>query len=175
MRTVRAPFIRQNHRMSLTLHSAALSSALLRFQKTALQSTLLRMSASDLDLDLWAFVEYEFLARRQWAGRGGGRRSLEMALSVLDLPAIYGLLTNSMSGDERVRKPAETALSQSENRPGFCSCLMVLSPLQLFCFLIYFFSTAACYGYCFVFPFLVLLSMMIIYNGVRRKWLCPRI
>ncbi|KAK4745927.1 hypothetical protein SAY87_012239 [Trapa incisa] len=47
-----------------------------------------------------------------------------MALSASDLPAIYGLLTNSMNGDERVRKPAETALSQSESRPGFCSCLM---------------------------------------------------
>ncbi|CAI0413047.1 unnamed protein product [Linum tenue] len=47
-----------------------------------------------------------------------------MALSSADLPAIYSLLANSMSGDESVRKPAEAALSQSENRPGFCSCLM---------------------------------------------------
>lgn len=47
-----------------------------------------------------------------------------MALSASDLPAIYSLLTNSMSGDESVRKPAEAALSQSESRPGFCSCLM---------------------------------------------------
>ncbi|KAJ4704392.1 importin-11-like [Melia azedarach] len=47
-----------------------------------------------------------------------------MALSVSDLPAIYTLLANSMSGDESIRKPAEAALSQSESRPGFCSCLM---------------------------------------------------
>ncbi|KAJ8753768.1 hypothetical protein K2173_000022 [Erythroxylum novogranatense] len=47
-----------------------------------------------------------------------------MALSASDLPAIYSLLANSLSGDERVRKPAEAALSQSESRPGFCSCLM---------------------------------------------------
>lgn len=49
-----------------------------------------------------------------------------MALTASDLPAIYSLLTNSMSGDEAVRKPAEIALSQSESRPGFCACLMVL-------------------------------------------------
>uniref|UniRef100_A0A2P2M4B4 Uncharacterized protein MANES_09G106500 n=1 Tax=Rhizophora mucronata TaxID=61149 RepID=A0A2P2M4B4_RHIMU len=49
---------------------------------------------------------------------------MAMALSASDLPAIYSLLTNSMSGDERVRKPAETALSQLESRPGFCFCLM---------------------------------------------------
>ncbi|KAL5742510.1 hypothetical protein ACOSP7_029242 [Xanthoceras sorbifolium] len=47
-----------------------------------------------------------------------------MALSASDLPMMYTLLTNSMSGDESVRKPAESALSQSESRPGFCSCLM---------------------------------------------------
>ncbi|TYG74196.1 hypothetical protein ES288_D04G163200v1 [Gossypium darwinii] len=47
-----------------------------------------------------------------------------MALSAADLPALYTLLVNSMSQDESVRKPAEAALSQSENRPGFCSCLM---------------------------------------------------
>ncbi|KAF3955669.1 hypothetical protein CMV_019131 [Castanea mollissima] len=47
-----------------------------------------------------------------------------MALSASDLPAMYSLLANSMSGDESVRKPAESALSQSESRPGFCSCLM---------------------------------------------------
>lgn len=48
-----------------------------------------------------------------------------MALSASDLPAMYSLLANSMSGDETVRRPAEAALSQSESRPGFCSCLMV--------------------------------------------------
>ncbi|KAL5740360.1 hypothetical protein ACOSQ2_029540 [Xanthoceras sorbifolium] len=47
-----------------------------------------------------------------------------MALSASDLPMMYTLLANSMSGDESVRKPAESALSQSESRPGFCSCLM---------------------------------------------------
>ncbi|XP_010553104.1 PREDICTED: importin-11 [Tarenaya hassleriana] len=47
-----------------------------------------------------------------------------MALSASDLPAMYSLLANSMSGDEGVRRPAEAALSQSESRPGFCSCLM---------------------------------------------------
>ncbi|KAM5552603.1 hypothetical protein ABKV19_025032 [Rosa sericea] len=47
-----------------------------------------------------------------------------MALSASDLPAMFSLLTNSLSGDESVRKPAEAALSQSEARPGFCSCLM---------------------------------------------------
>lgn len=47
-----------------------------------------------------------------------------MALSASDLPAMYSLLTNSLSADESVRKPAEAALSQSESRPGFCSCLM---------------------------------------------------
>ncbi|KAK4731152.1 hypothetical protein R3W88_024140 [Solanum pinnatisectum] len=47
-----------------------------------------------------------------------------MALSASDLPAMYSLLTNSLSGEQSVRKPAEAALAQSENRPGFCSCLM---------------------------------------------------
>lgn len=48
-----------------------------------------------------------------------------MALSAADVPTIYSLLTNSMSGDESIRKPAEAALAQGEARPGFCSCLMV--------------------------------------------------
>ncbi|XP_060202447.1 uncharacterized protein LOC132630871 isoform X1 [Lycium barbarum] len=47
-----------------------------------------------------------------------------MALSVSDLPAMYSLLTNSLSAEQTIRKPAETTLAQSENRPGFCSCLM---------------------------------------------------
>ncbi|XP_071697003.1 uncharacterized protein [Rutidosis leptorrhynchoides] len=47
-----------------------------------------------------------------------------MALSGSDLPAMYTLLSNSLSGDESVRKPAESTLAQSENLPGFCSCLM---------------------------------------------------
>ncbi|PHT72597.1 hypothetical protein T459_23382 [Capsicum annuum] len=48
-----------------------------------------------------------------------------MALSASDLPAMYSLLTDSLSRELSVRKPAETALAQSENRPGFCSCLMI--------------------------------------------------
>ncbi|GMH26512.1 hypothetical protein Nepgr_028355 [Nepenthes gracilis] len=47
-----------------------------------------------------------------------------MALSASDLPTIFQLLANSLSGDESIRKPAEAALSQFESRPGFCSCLM---------------------------------------------------
>uniref|UniRef100_A0A7N0T6K4 Importin N-terminal domain-containing protein n=1 Tax=Kalanchoe fedtschenkoi TaxID=63787 RepID=A0A7N0T6K4_KALFE len=47
-----------------------------------------------------------------------------MALSSADLPTMYMLLGNSLSGDVSVRKPAETALLESENRPGFCSCLL---------------------------------------------------
>ncbi|KAJ4970515.1 hypothetical protein NE237_003614 [Protea cynaroides] len=47
-----------------------------------------------------------------------------MALSASDVPTMYTLLANSLSGDESLRKPAETALSQSEGRPGFCSCLV---------------------------------------------------
>ncbi|XP_042054503.1 importin-11-like isoform X1 [Salvia splendens] len=47
-----------------------------------------------------------------------------MALTVSDLPMIYGLLANSVSSDVNVLKPAEDALVQLESRPGFCSCLM---------------------------------------------------
>lgn len=47
-----------------------------------------------------------------------------MALTVSDLPMIYGLLANSVSSDVNVLKPAEDALAQLESRPGFCSCLM---------------------------------------------------
>ncbi|CAA2966782.1 importin-11 isoform X1 [Olea europaea subsp. europaea] len=47
-----------------------------------------------------------------------------MALSSSDLPAMYTLLANSLSGDQTVRKPAEDSLAQFESRPGFCSCLM---------------------------------------------------
>ncbi|XP_057519328.1 uncharacterized protein LOC130800020 isoform X2 [Amaranthus tricolor] len=53
-----------------------------------------------------------------------------MALSASDLPMMYQLLANSLSGDQTVRKPAETALSQSESRPGFCSCLMEVITAQ---------------------------------------------
>ncbi|KAJ3682843.1 hypothetical protein LUZ60_013070 [Juncus effusus] len=47
-----------------------------------------------------------------------------MALSAADVQAMYSLLLNSLSPDESTRKPAESALSQCENRPGFCSCLL---------------------------------------------------
>lgn len=48
-----------------------------------------------------------------------------MALSASDLQTVYSLLVNSLSADEAVRKPAEATLAQCENRPGFCSCLLV--------------------------------------------------
>ncbi|XP_029130607.1 importin-11 isoform X1 [Cajanus cajan] len=47
-----------------------------------------------------------------------------MALTASDVPAMYSLLSNSMSADHRLRGPAEEALAQSESRPGFCSCLL---------------------------------------------------
>ncbi|KAL6987844.1 hypothetical protein U1Q18_013590, partial [Sarracenia purpurea var. burkii] len=53
-----------------------------------------------------------------------------MALSASDLPTMYTLLANSLSGDDSLRKPAEAALAQSETRPGFCSCLMVIFPIR---------------------------------------------
>ncbi|XP_021855547.1 uncharacterized protein [Spinacia oleracea] len=53
-----------------------------------------------------------------------------MALSASDLPMMYQLLANSLNGDQTVRKPAETALSQSESRPGFCSCLLEVITAQ---------------------------------------------
>ena len=54
-----------------------------------------------------------------------------MALTVSDLPMIYGLLANSVSSDVNVLKPAEDALAQLESRPGFCSCLMVFEVIFL--------------------------------------------
>ncbi|XP_074350982.1 uncharacterized protein LOC141690197 isoform X2 [Apium graveolens] len=47
-----------------------------------------------------------------------------MALTQADLPVMYTLLSNSLSGDDSLRKPAEAALSHNENRPGFCFCLL---------------------------------------------------
>lgn len=47
-----------------------------------------------------------------------------MALSASDLQTVYSFLTNSLSSDGTQRQPAESALSQCENRPGFCSCLL---------------------------------------------------
>lgn len=42
------------------------------------------------------------------------------------MAAMYTLLMNSMSGDEGVRKQAESALSETDSRSGFCSCLLEL-------------------------------------------------
>lgn len=53
-----------------------------------------------------------------------------MAVSASDVEAMYSLLANSMIADHSLRGPAEEALAQSESRPGFCSCLLVL-PLSL--------------------------------------------
>nr|XP_009380704.1 PREDICTED: importin-11 isoform X1 [Musa acuminata subsp. malaccensis] len=47
-----------------------------------------------------------------------------MALSAADVQTVYSLLSNALSLDESARKPAESALAQCENRPGFCSCLL---------------------------------------------------
>ncbi|KAM3372336.1 hypothetical protein ACQJBY_019302 [Aegilops geniculata] len=47
-----------------------------------------------------------------------------MALSAGDVPTMYAVLANSLSGDEATRHPAESALAQCEPRPGFCSCLL---------------------------------------------------
>ncbi|KAG9453520.1 hypothetical protein H6P81_006424 [Aristolochia fimbriata] len=47
-----------------------------------------------------------------------------MALSASDLSTVFSLLSNSLNADQNLRGPAETALSQCESRPGFCSCLM---------------------------------------------------
>ncbi|KMZ64423.1 putative Importin [Zostera marina] len=46
-----------------------------------------------------------------------------MALSTADIQAVYSLLSNALSTDDSIRKPAELSLSQCESRPGFCSCL----------------------------------------------------
>lgn len=48
-----------------------------------------------------------------------------MALSTADIQAVYSLLSNALSTDDSIRKPAELSLSQCESRPGFCSCLFV--------------------------------------------------
>ncbi|KAJ6822914.1 importin-11 isoform X1 [Iris pallida] len=47
-----------------------------------------------------------------------------MALSASDVQSVYNLLANSLSSDQSFRKPAESALSHCESRPGFCSCLL---------------------------------------------------
>nr|BAC75567.1 putative Ran binding protein 11-like [Oryza sativa Japonica Group] len=57
-----------------------------------------------------------------------------MALSAGDVPTMYTVLVNSLSADEAVRRPAETALAQCEARPGFCSCLLeIISARGLAC------------------------------------------
>ncbi|XP_031489687.1 uncharacterized protein LOC116257214 [Nymphaea colorata] len=47
-----------------------------------------------------------------------------MALSMADLPSVFSLLSNALSADPNVRKPAEATLSEFESRPGFCSSLL---------------------------------------------------
>lgn len=54
------------------------------------------------------------------------RLNLKMGMSSSDMAAMYTLLMNSMSGDEGVRKQAEKALSDTDSRSGFCSCLLEL-------------------------------------------------
>lgn len=49
-----------------------------------------------------------------------------MGMSSSDMAAMYTLLMNSMSGDAGVRKQAELALSGTDSRSGFCSCLLEL-------------------------------------------------
>ncbi|XP_072975414.1 uncharacterized protein [Typha angustifolia] len=57
-----------------------------------------------------------------------------MALSASDVQTMYSLLLNSLSPDESLRKPAEAALSQSESRSGFCSCLLeIIAARDLSC------------------------------------------
>lgn len=71
-----------------------------------------------------------------WAVRNGRWRESKvsriyikqsfMALtSADDLSRVYTLLRDALSQDESVRKPAEATLAACENRPGFCSCLLV--------------------------------------------------
>lgn len=57
--------------------------------------------------------------------------SAAMALSADDVQTMYSLLLNSLSSEVSIRKPAEDALSQCENRPGFCSCLLVIHSLSI--------------------------------------------
>lgn len=96
--------------------------------------------------------------------------SLTMALSASDVAAMYSLLANSMSADQRLRRPAEEALAQSESRPGFCSCLLVR--LSLFIRvpmkLVSSNSSVFVLSVFFVFLFFVV-------NGKCRKWLLRRI
>ena len=42
-----------------------------------------------------------------------------------DLARVYTLLQDALRQDEATRKPAEATLAACENRPGFCSCLLV--------------------------------------------------
>ncbi|XP_008792739.1 importin-11 isoform X2 [Phoenix dactylifera] len=57
-----------------------------------------------------------------------------MALSASDVQTVYSLLSNALCSDENLRKPAEAALAQCENRPGFCSCLLeIIAARDLAC------------------------------------------
>eukprot|EP00741_Cyanophora_paradoxa_P012574 tig00020614_g12150.t1 len=46
------------------------------------------------------------------------------ALTPENIPALYQLLQQALSPQENVRKPAEASLAQSEQLPGFSSCLL---------------------------------------------------
>lgn len=57
-----------------------------------------------------------------------------MALSASDVHTVYSFLSNSLSPDESIRRPAESALTQCEYRPGFCSCLLeIIAARDLSC------------------------------------------
>lgn len=88
---------------------------------------------------------------RSFAFHSSERRSLfaalAMALSASDVQTLYSMLLSSLSPEVSERSPAESALSQCESRPGFCSCLLVpLSYLAL--------SGVFLLGFGFVFGFL---------------------
>lgn len=70
---------------------------------------------------IWDILLQVFLSNRS-----NFRLNLKMGMSSSDMAAMYTLLMNSMSGDEGVRKQAELALSDTDSRSGFCSCLLEL-------------------------------------------------
>lgn len=47
-----------------------------------------------------------------------------MAVRMDDPQSLVRLLTDALSQDENIRKPAEAGLSEYESRSGFCSCLL---------------------------------------------------
>ncbi|KAH7677914.1 Importin-beta N-terminal domain-containing protein [Dioscorea alata] len=57
-----------------------------------------------------------------------------MALSASDVQTLYSMLLSSLSPEVSERSPAESALSQCESRPGFCSCLLeIIASRDLAC------------------------------------------